>query len=407
MSIRKSLNFEYALIHANYWMAYGTITCFASAFLLGSSFSNSAIGLMLALSNIIALVMQPLTADIADRSHKVSLIEISLIMTYMIMAFSACLFFIKGKSIILLAIYMMMVTMHTVMQPLVNSLNAKLGECGAMLNFGVCRSVGSLAYAVLCAIIGSLIVMKGIMVLPIMNELILIALVFSLYSAAGKFNRLCAVNGVQKKEKNENQNIGLIKFARDNKLFLIMNLGIFLLYIHNQILNTFMLQIVSDVGGDAADTGRILSIMAFLEMPTLIGFKWLNRRFSCQTLIKAASIAFVAKITLIFFAQNVNMIYIAHLFQTFSYALFLPAMVKYVEEVMKDGEQIKGQALYTTMITAASIAGSIFGGFILDTQGAKFLTLLTAICAAVGAAIIISMVNKIKPYNNVDEYDSY
>ena len=54
--MKKLLNIEYACIHANYWMIYGIVSSFASVFLLGRGYSNTEIGIILALANVVAVV---------------------------------------------------------------------------------------------------------------------------------------------------------------------------------------------------------------------------------------------------------------------------------------------------------------------------------------------------------------
>ncbi len=53
-----------------------------------------------------------------------------------------------------------------------------------------------------------------------------------------------------------------------------------------------MLQVVENVGGTSEDMGRILSIMAFLEIPPLFLFERINRRVSCKTLLKIGAVSF-------------------------------------------------------------------------------------------------------------------
>ena len=88
-------------------------------------------------------------------------------------------------------------------------------------------------------------------------------------------------------------------------------------------------------------------------------------------------------------------ILLAHILQLVSYALFLPAMVKYTNEVMSRGEAVKGQSLFTIMATVSGIAASFFGGFILDHGGARMLTGVSTLAAAIGTVILFLTVDRI------------
>ena len=87
--MERLLNFEYACIHGTYWMLYGVVCSFSSVFLLARGYSNSEIGVILAVANVAAVVLQPAAADLADRSRKISLIGLIQLMTVMMMVMTA------------------------------------------------------------------------------------------------------------------------------------------------------------------------------------------------------------------------------------------------------------------------------------------------------------------------------
>ncbi|MFR7989264.1 MAG: MFS transporter [Anaerovoracaceae bacterium] len=397
--MKKLLNFDYACIQGTYWMLYGILSSFASVFLLSRGYSNSEIGVILAAANVAAVVLQPLAADLADRSGRVSLIGITQWMTVMMMVMTIGLFTFQKKSLALSAIFVLLIAWHTILQPLVNSLNFRLQECGVHINFGMARSLGSLAYSILMAVLGTVVENHGTGVLPVTGEIVMVMLLISLFVTKRQYDKARRENlkEVQSRgEPEEDGEINLISFVRRNKVFFIVNIGVVGLYFSNSVLNNYMMQIVSDVGGNSEDMGRILSLMAFLEIPTMFCFDALRRRFSCQLMLKAAAAGFTVKIALCWAAQSVAMIFAAHLFQLVSFALFLPAMVHFIDEIMSRGEAVKGQALFTTMITVTTVFSSLVGGVILDLSGAKMLTLTATLVTAVGAVIIFLSVDRVK-----------
>ena len=397
--MKKLLNFDYACMQGTYWMLYGILSSFASVFLLSRGYSNSEIGVILAAANVAAVVLQPLAADLADRSGRVSLIGITQWMTVMMMVMTIGLFTFQKKSLALSAIFVLLIAWHTILQPLVNSLNFRLQECGVHINFGMARSLGSLAYSILMAVLGTVVENHGTGVLPVTGEIVMVMLLISLFVTKRQYDKARRENlkEVQSRgEPEEDGEINLISFVRRNKVFFIVNIGVVGLYFSNSVLNNYMMQIVSDVGGNSEDMGRILSLMAFLEIPTMFCFDALRRRFSCQLMLKAAAAGFTVKIALCWAAQSVAMIFAAHLFQLVSFALFLPAMVHFIDEIMSRGEAVKGQALFTTMITVTTVFSSLVGGVILDLSGAKMLTLTATLVTAVGAVIIFLSVDRVK-----------
>ena len=405
----KLLNIKYGCIHGTYWMYYGVAGSFASAFLLARGYSNAEIGIILAVGNILAVFLQPLIADLADRSKKLSLIGVTQLSAVLLMVLTGLLFVMKQKSAALWVVYMFIMAWMTTLQPLFNSLAFKLEETGVHINFGACRSVGSLAYAVLCAFLGTLVEAKGVGVLPLSGEIVLLMLLASLWVTKMQFDRMVgektgkqavSVLGecghVPAADAEEAEEINLALFVKRNKLFVVLNLAVIGVFFSNSILNNFMLQVVEGVGGTSEDMGRIFSVMAFLEIPALFFFDKIKERFSCQLILKFAAICFTLKVLLIYLAESVTMIYVAHLLQTLSFGLFLPAMVSFIGEVMAKGEAVKGQALYTVMTTASSMLASVLGGIMLDVSGPGFMLLVSTIVTGLGALVLVLIVDRIK-----------
>lgn len=397
------LNFNYACIHGTYWMFYGVASSFASVFLLAAGYSNSEIGVILAVANILAVVLQPVVGDFADRSRKLSLIGITEIMTVVLIIMTVGLFVLKEKSMGLSFVFVMLITWHTVLQPLFNSMTFKLEECGVHINFGIARSMGSLAYSILVAILGTLVEKYGIQVMPVTGEIVLVMLLISIFVTKKQFDKAKEINGIVKVNKEEisteGLDINLLQFIKKNKMFALLNVGIIGLYFSNSVLNNYMMQIVDAVGGNSEDMGRILSLMAFLEIPTMVCFDMLRKRFSCQLMLKVAAVGFTIKIGMCWIAESVAMIFAAQCFQLISFALFLPAMVHFIDEVISKGEAVKGQALFTTMVTVTTVFSSLAGGMILDFGDAKMLTGIASIATAAGAFIFIVFTDKVKSKN--------
>ena len=82
--MNRLLNFTYGAVQGFYWMYFASIISFASVFLLDRAYSNSQIGFILAFSSILAVLFQPILADIADRSKKLSLVSVTGIIGFML-----------------------------------------------------------------------------------------------------------------------------------------------------------------------------------------------------------------------------------------------------------------------------------------------------------------------------------
>ncbi|MGI6176929.1 MAG: MFS transporter [Eubacterium sp.] len=407
MNKLRTFSLEYAGIHATYWMYFGVINSFSSVFLLAKGFSNSEIGVILALGNIISVAIQPFVADAADKKGGCAVFHMMLGMTGLLAVLTVWLRFSPAHSFLQAALYTLAIADTMTIQPFCNAASSTFEQTGIVINFGLCRSAGSLAYALLMMSLGTLVELKGVNSLAAVGLITagLFALVIARSShdfargmaetksaAAGKAEN----GGVQASVAGAHDEIDLKAFVKRHKMFVIVCIGVMFVYFSNSIINNFLAQIVLSVGGDSEDTGRIFSLLAFTEIPTLILFNRINHRFRCTTLLKFSSIAFIAWIGMCVIAENVLTVYLAQFVQPFAFALFLPSMVRFIDDTMSRGEAVKGHTFFTGTTIAASIFTTLAGGFILDASGARALAITGTAVTTLGALIIILTIDKAK-----------
>ena len=103
------------------------------------------------------------------------------------------------------------------------------------------------------------------------------------------------------------------------------------------------IQIIDSVNGSTADAGRILSLMAFMEIPTMLFFDKIKRLFKSRTMIKVAAFGFTAKI----------------------------------------------------IVCGLARSASLAGGWIIDAAGVKTLLWVSALITGIGAVIVIMSVDRV------------
>ena len=404
------LNIEYASTLGAYWMIYGITGSFASVFMLAKGYDNMHIGMTLAAANLLALGLQPFVADHMDRAKGIKIIDASAWMTLLMMLTCAGYFVFTGRSFMLAAAIAAVLAIHALLQPLLNSLAFRLGESGTDVNYGIGRAGGSLGFSAIVAVLGTLVEKKGEMSVPVCTEAACLLLIALLFITKFSFSKMKRANDIEIAEHaggrpaetdEDDERIDLKAFIRRNKCFFIMNLGISGLLFSNAILSNYMPQIAGGVGGTTEQTGRILSLMALLEMPTMIFIGQIKKRFQSRTLIKIASIGFTGKIVVCWLAGSVGVLFAAQAFQLVAFALLMPAMVYYINEIMSPGEAVKGQSLFTMMFTFSTIIASFAGGWILDASGAKMLTFVAALITAAGAAVVFLSINKVEDHRRL------
>jgi len=389
---------KYAAVQAFYWATLCAIMGFAVIGMLEKGYSNSEIGYIIAFSNIVVVVLQPLIASAADKNKKLTLKLIIWGFSVLMAAASVVLLFLATASALLTAMMAVGMISVTALQPFVNSMSVQLEEQGIAVNFGLCRSCGSLSYAIISTVVGILIKNYSYTVVPVTTILLLLGLFFSVGILTAKGSGQAEDLQDEKhpvKKQNSEQPQGLMQFLFANKRFSFFLIGVMLLFYTHMITSNYLIQVVSTVGGDSSHTGIACSIAAVLELPAMIFFTRIVKKIRCQTLLRVSGLFFILKYLFLFLAKSVGMIYFAQIFQIGAYALFIPASVYYVSRLFGSADMVKGQSMVTTAMTLGGMFASVIGGWMLDVHGVHDMMFVAVLLALFGVIIMCFSLEKI------------
>ena len=216
-------------------MIYGITGSFASVFMLAKGYDNMHIGITLAAANLLALGLQPFVADHMDRAKGIKIIDASVWMTLLMMLICVGYFVFTGRSFMLAAAIAVVLAVHALLQPLLNSLAFRLSESGTTVNYGIGRAGGSLGFSAIVAVLGTLVEKKGEMSVPVCTEAACALLIALLFLTKYSFKKMKQANDLEiaehggnpaETDADDDERIDLRAFIRRNKHFFIMNLGI-------------------------------------------------------------------------------------------------------------------------------------------------------------------------------------
>lgn len=396
MPARKTLQFnaEYAVMNGLNWMAFCVTFTFAGVFLLAKGYSSTELGLILALGNILALPIQTVLADIADRSRRVTLLGLIVFMQFCMLALAMTSFLLPGRSLCLSVVYTLSLAGMQAVQPLVNSFSFYLSSwSGAAINFGRCRSMGSISYAAASLLLAIAVEHIGAKAVPATAAvLFLLMLVLMLVFSLQRRKSVPVPDVVS--ETDAAGSVGLAAFFRKYPRYAVFLAGVAMIFVGHSFINNFTIQLVENVGGDTAEMGRLGAVMAVLELPGMLGFSYFVRKVRCSSLIKLAMLLFTVKATLTYLAGNIPSLYAATMFQVVTYGLFIPASVQYALDVIEPQDAVKGQAFITAMLTLGTVFSSLIGGRLTDLFGISTALLVFAAVSLLGSILGLIGVQK-------------
>lgn len=388
----KKLNIYYSLLQIAYWVTSAVVFCFTTVFLQFRGYSNYEIGIVFAVGNIIGFVSQPLIAGYIDRSDRRTLLRCIRITAVLAVLLMLAVYFLPSGSISLIGVYALLVAGNTLLNPLCISLSFYIESWGCGINFSRARALGSLSFAVCNVILGMLVQRVSENAVPTAFIVFssLLGLATLLFVPGDRAHRIAAPE--RRMQSASEKPSGLLEFARENKRFMLFLLGTATLYFTHGMIGNFMIEFIRSIGGGSEDMGNVLAFMTVVEVPVMLLFGRLTQRFRCSSLLRFAVIMFTVKELMIYLASSLPALYAAEALQAFSFALFVPASVRYVDEVIAKHNAVKGQAFVTSMMTLGSIFASYIGGLLLDTSTPGFTLLVGVIVSAVGTLIMLGAI---------------
>lgn len=388
----KKLNIYYSFLQIAYWVTSAVVFCFTTVFLQFRGYSNYEIGIVFAVGNIIGFVSQPLIAGYIDRSDRRTLLRCIRITAVLAVLLMLAVYLLPSGSVSLIVAYALLVAGNTLLNPLCISLSFYIESWGCGINFSRARALGSLSFAVCNVILGMLVQRVSENAVPTAFILFssLLGLATLLFVPVNRAHRIA--DPERRMQSASEKPSGLLEFARENKRFMLFLLGTATLYFTHGMIGNFMIEFIRSIGGGSEDMGNVLAFMTVVEVPVMLLFGRLTQRFRCSSLLRFAVIMFTVKELMIYLASSLPALYAAEALQAFSFALFVPASVRYVDEVIAKHNAVKGQAFVTSMMTLGSIFASYIGGLLLDTSTPGFTLLVGVIVSAVGTLIMLGAI---------------
>ena len=377
----------YFALQGGYWMSVCIANSYAAVFLQHRGYSNSALGMVLAIGNIAGFLLAPNLAALVDRSRRVTVYHCIWALLAAQALILAGFALIPGKSLMLSLLYCLYMATVVAVNPLNTELCFELAGWSRPVSYSPARGIGSLCYAMMSFAMGQLTLRLGADVHPYAGLFCLLCQVASTGVITWARSRVRPENAIHGGGQKE-QGLDLMPFIRANARFCVMMFSLALLFFSYNVSDSFLINILRSVGGDAGDLGSISAFKAVLEIPVMLFYAQLTGRFRCSSVMRLSALAFVAKALAMALAGSVGMLYAANLLQILSYALIIPAMVQYVNLVIGQKDSAKGQAIANGMTTLGAVFASSIGGKLYDVLSVRTTLLISAAIAVCGVVTL-------------------
>ena len=381
------INIKCSLLMAAYYSLHCVLLSYVTYYLGTLGISDLFISIVVAGACALGGVMQIVAGRITDRSRNWNWKKILIL-------FSAFELVIALVRIPIHAttwqwiMYGLIIVVQLLMMPMVNLASFDYSSRGMHVNFGMVRGVGSAAFAAASYIVGKLTGYFGSESVLVITAILAGVLLLSVLIMPEPGEK-----DTKEKESSESDaknRIGFMSFIKKYPVFFVMVIGQVFIFLFHNMINTFFIRVVENVGGGSKELGIALAIAAMAELPILFLYSRINSVIkSSKKLLVISCCFFVLRAALYLVAPNVTMIYLVQFLQSVSYGLMIAAKATYADESMAAEDKATGQAMMTFTDAFGAVAGTFLGGLLLDLGGTGVMLTGGLIMAIAGTLVTV------------------
>ena len=386
---------KYTLLNVSYFAAFCTVHAYAAVYLLEKGFTNTEVGILLAVANILSAVLQPVVAGIIDRKGRLTNRGFIFISVGVILAGSVALMIAPDEKILIFIIYALIYLIQFTYQPVMTALCFEYQKAGCGIFYGLARGLGSASFAVTSMFVGGLVERGGVSVLLWINiGTMVLSVIVLLFFGKPRAVEDGAGAGEDVRTQQSGPKNGIKSFVREYPAFMLFLVGTICFFFAHNMINDFMIQIIRSLGGNETELGIANFLQAILELPVMALIGVVLKKISANRLLVFSGVAFLVKILILVFAGGMAQMYLSQSFQLFAYAVFIPAGAYYVSNNMKEADQVKGQAFITSAITIGGVFSNFISGMILDHSNITTMLVVGSAVCAVGVVLTFFAMRK-------------
>lgn len=392
----KNLTLKYALVNASFMFMICATVGYAYNFLSQSGIADGTVGILITAVSLCGLVGQTLSGSIIDKSEKIDEKKFISMALIAVIVLAVLLAVVPAGSVLMMIIAVICFTFASIGMPFLNSMAFIYEKDGQKINYGLCRGIGSAAWAIGSSLIGQLWSIMGKTILPwyVVGFAALSLLLVSLMPTPSAEAEAAAENETAKAETAKDLSYGAF-FSKYGKA-MIVAAAMILMYFCHMLINTYMAKVIANIMGDAAGAtgavesvqGNALFIAAMVELPTMFLFSKIIEKVSIHKVMIFAAAVWSLKHALTWLCPNVITLYIIMVLQMLSYAALVPALVYFANEIAEPQDRNKSQAIFAATATVGSLLASLAGGQLFQFMGVSSVLLIGVIASCIGTVLM-------------------
>lgn len=385
---RLRVEINYAAVQGSYCAGSCALTTFTAVFLSWKGFSDSQIGYTTALIYGTTMALQLLLAAFMDRHPSLPLRRAVAALSLAAFGLGAMLSLLPLPLLCMMAVYTLCCALDNSRSSLLAAVMMQYLNRGIPVRYGWPRGIGSISYALMAALLGSLMerYSPGIL-LPfflILDALSLLCLL--LMPDPGKAPRV---------QSTENR-VSYLQMLRGNPALTLLLCACALSAMGQCCASTYLVRVVESLGGGERELGIAILLQSGVELPAMLLSSRLLKRWSPQQLLTFALFATAGKLVLILLSGSLTMLYLVLLTSVCCFGIYGFAAVLFANSLVPEEQAVRVQSLLALSYTSGvgGILGNLLGGTLIQSIGLSPLLCVSALLCACGAGVMLLCVRK-------------
>lgn len=381
----RRLDWHYIAMQMGFWAMFAAIVAYQTALLLDRGFTNGEAGLMTSVRCLAGIVFQPLLGGFADRHPRVPLKHIVAIS--LALSLAAGLWYWMDPAMGLgstALVWVVIGGLGVSSYPLMDAMAVQFINDGMPIRYSLGRGLGSLAYAVVCVLLGLQVGQWGVETTLVTFLLLTAAEIALVFTYPTWHPHAPAAQAEQARPQSA------LSLLRSNPRFTLMLAGVLFGLTAVLPLSNFLVNVILSRGGTAADLGLAMFLMGGFELPAAFLFPRLLRRLGSGRILVLSMFFGTLKGVALLLTWNLAGVLLCQPLQMLGYGLFTPASVYFVNESVPPADRVRGQ---TIMMVASNGLGGMLGGLLagwtLDAGGANWMLAGCILCGCVGTVLCL------------------
>ena len=381
----RRLDWHYIAMQMGFWAMFAAIVAYQTALLLDRGFTNGEAGLMTSVRCLAGIVFQPLLGGFADRHPGVPLkgivgVSLALSLAAGVWYWAEPAMGLAQTALVWVVIGGLGVSSY----PLMDAMAVQFINDGMPIRYSLGRGLGSLAYAVVCVLLGLQVGQWGVETTLVTFLLLTAAEIALVFTYPTWHPHAPAAQAEQARPQSA------LSLLRSNPRFTLMLAGVLFGLTAVLPLSNFLVNVILSRGGTAADLGLAMFLMGGFELPAAFLFPKLLRRLGSGRILVLSMAFCTLKGVALLLTWNLAGVLLCQPLQMLGYGLFTPASVYFVNESVPPADRVRGQ---TIMMVASNGLGGMLGGLLagwtLDAGGANWMLAGCILCGCVGTVLCL------------------